>query len=73
MEDKKLNWWQLMYQNNYLQLFGLAILFLTGCIVEYNTFTLSGFIILISIPVIMMIVIAYKGFFQFWRDYSNSK
>jgi hypothetical protein len=63
------NWFKLMWGNNYIQLFILAIAFLIGEFYWMDTFySLGGFIAGISIPIGMMILISYKGFYQFWSD-----
>ena len=72
--DKKLTWFQLMWQNGYIFTFSLAIAFLTAAIILKDTFySLGGFLIGISIPIGMMIIIGYKGFYQFWNDYKQGK
>lgn len=63
------NWFKLMWGNNYIQLFLLAIAFLIAELNWMDSFySLGGFIIGLSIPIGMMILIGYKGFYQFWSD-----
>jgi hypothetical protein len=73
-DEKKLTWWQLMWKNFYIQLFALAIVFLAGVIIKSDSFySLAGLIIGLAIPIGMMIMISYFGFYKFWREYNNLK
>lgn len=73
-EERKYTWFQLMFKNSYIQLFIVAIAFLVAELVMMDSFySTAGFIVGISIPILMMIVIAYKGFYQFWNDYKAGR
>jgi hypothetical protein len=73
-KEDQLTWFQLMWMNSYIQLFGVAIVFLVAEIYFWDTFfSLGGLIVGLAIPIGMMILIAYKGFYQFWNDYKNGK
>ncbi len=72
--EKKLTWFKLMWKNFYIQLFVLAVAFLIGVFVEIDSFySISGLIIAFAIPIGMMIMIGYLGFYKFWRYYNNIK
>lgn len=67
----QLTWWQLMWKNGYVQLFGVAIAFLVVELICMDEFYSWGaFIVGISIPIGMMVVIAVLGFWKFWKQYS---
>jgi hypothetical protein len=62
-------WFKIMWSNGYIALFIVAAIAF-GAIL----FTLQGSELWISIlPVAMMAVIAYKGFYQFWNDLKNGR
>jgi len=68
------NWFKLMWGNNYIQLFILAIGFLiTELYLMDRFYSLGSFIVGVSIPISMMVGIAYKGFYQFWDDIKKNK
>lgn len=69
------NWFKIMWGNTYIQLFILGLAFFIGILWNYSAFEgeMWGFWVLISIPSLMMIVIAYKGFYQFWNDLKNGQ
>lgn len=72
--DEGLSWRQLMWKNFYIQLFIIALAALVGEFYLIDSFySFGGFILGISIPIGVMILIAYKGFYQFWRQYSKGK
>lgn len=60
------HWFALMWQNSYIQLFifGLAAIVGVLCL----TFDNASIYIVLFIPIIMCLVIGYKGFYQFWED-----
>jgi len=62
--EKKPTWFSLMWSNNYIQLFALAIAFLILLIIK-------ELYLLIILPVLMMIIIGYNGFYKFWKNYSK--
>jgi hypothetical protein len=71
--EKKIGWWKLMWKNSYIQLFAVAIVFLSLAIWHKDSFyTDAGFYIAASIPTSMMIIISYYGFYKFWREYSRN-
>lgn len=63
-DEKKPTWFSLMWSNNYIQLFALAIAFLILLIVK-------EVYLLIPLPALMMIIIGYKGFYQYWKEYNR--
>lgn len=63
-DKKRDTWFSLMWSNNYIQLFILAIAFLILLVVK-------EVYLLIPLPILMMIVIGYNGFYKFWNDYSK--
>ena len=68
------NWFKIMWKNTYIQLFVLALAFFIGVICSYNSFDVAwGFWLCLAIPSLIMIVIAYKGFYQFWNDLKNGQ
>lgn len=71
---KKITWFQLMWGNFYIQLFAVAIIMLVSQIYYINSFDSWGnFLIGISIPLMMIIMIGYLGFYKYWKEYSRLK
>ena len=77
-EKKELEytWFQLMWKNFYIQVFILAIVFLVGVLymefyTDYSFYSLAAFLVALAIPIGMMVLIGYKGFYQFWNDYKK--
>lgn len=62
-------WFQIMWSNNYITLFIVALAFLGFMIMSLEG-TQLWFCLL---PITMMGVIGYKGFYQFWNDLKNGK
>jgi len=58
------NWFALMWQNFYIQLVVIAIGFIIGLCV-------TGAAIWSILPSIIILVVGYKGFYQFWDDMKN--
>lgn len=72
--DDGLSWRQLMWKNFYIQGFVIALVAFIGEFYLIDTFyTLGGFMMGIALPLGVMMLIAYKGFFQFWKDYSKDQ
>jgi hypothetical protein len=73
----QLTWFQLMWKNWYIQLFATAIIFILGELyVNFFVepfYSIGGVIVGFGIPIGMMIMIAYKGFYQFWNDYTHGR
>lgn len=79
------NWFKIMWQNTYIQLFivGFGVTVYELCIFNQvidcvnenfdagGTFGGIATIIGVCICPIMAIVIAYKGFYQYWKDLKN--
>lgn len=71
-------WFELMWKNSYIQLFIVAIAFLSA-VLYYQFFSdepfysLGGFLIGLAIPIGMMTLIGYYGFYKFWNDYTHGK
>lgn len=60
-------WFKIMWSNGYIFAFLVAIALLIGTIT-----TLEGLELLAClIPIAMIVVIGYKGFYQFWNDLKN--
>lgn len=59
-------WFKIMWQNFYIQIFVIAVAFFIGILTQIDGSFM--FYVILAIPVLMMIVIGYKGFYQFWRD-----
>ena len=63
----KYNWFKVMWSNSYIQLFIVALLVLFLIV-----FNLSGTELwAVLLPISIMVVIAYKGFYQFWKNLKN--
>ena len=61
------NWFALMYQNHYIQLFIVALASLIGmACTDFGGDNSKYFIMLI--PVAIMSLLGYKAFYQFWDD-----
>lgn len=73
--EKKLTWWRLMMKNpGYLIAFALAIVFLIGLIVKRDETPSAAWWFGISIPIAVMIIIAYGAFYKFWfKDLNKGK
>ena len=70
----QLTWLQLMNKNGYIFYFAVALAFLIIELYLWDSFySLSGLIIGLAIPIGIMTMIAYKGFYQFWSEYKNGK
>jgi len=81
------NWFKIMWGNHYIQIFlvafGVLIYELTkvgeiGDIVSENFYSggVAGGIFTIiglSLPLVVSVVVAYKGFWQFWNDLKNGR
>lgn len=65
-------WFKIMWRNYYIQTFTAALFLAIMFILFYREFN-SGFVIGLSIPVLAMSIIAYKGFYQFWNDLKNNR
>lgn len=72
--DDRLSWRQLMWKNFYIQLFVIALVNFIGEFYLMDTFySLGGFLVGISLPAGIMILIGYFGFYRFWHQYSKEK
>jgi len=60
------DWFKLMNKNNYIVLFLLALVGFIYVLTQYEATV--AFCVAICIPTLMMIIIAYKGFYKHWRD-----
>ena len=73
----QLTWFQLMWKNWYIQLFAIAVIALFGVLYQHffveSFYSLTALLIGIGIPTGMMVMIAYKAFYQFWNDYKSGK
>ena len=65
------NWFKVMWSNTYILPFVGALAFFIGLIVTY-TDELTWYLVLL-LPITMMGVIGYKGFYQFWDDLKKGK
>jgi hypothetical protein len=63
------NWFKIMWSNSYIQLFVVALVILF--LIVFNLSEEELWVILL--PISMMVVIVYKGFYQFWNDLKNGK
>jgi hypothetical protein len=71
-QKQMLTWWQFQKSNPFIYIFFVALAFLITACCLWNTFySLGGFLIALFIPIAMMLLIAYKAFYQFWQDYKN--
>lgn len=68
-------WWKIMWSNSYIQLFLLGLVAFIVVLTQHDTFegVEWGFWACLAIPSLTMIVIAYKGFYQFWKDLKEGK
>jgi len=79
------NWFKIMWKNKYILLFLVALTGFVFELIYFKDVIAMvtdaanadgvGFGILagfgLSLPALMMIVIGYKGFYQFWNDLKN--
>lgn len=66
-------WFSLMYKNFFFQLFLIAIFAIALVALLYDEEKDFRFYLAIGIPALAAIIIAYKGFFQFWNDMKNGR
>lgn len=62
-------WFEIMWDNGYIPLFAVAL-------IAFGTIflTLQGSDLWVSVlPLAVMGIIAYKGFYQFWNDLKNGR
>ena len=64
-------WFSIMWRNWYIQLFAICIAFIV--IVCASGLEYMDFFLAIAIPVAAALVIAFKGFYQFWNDLKNDR
>ena len=64
-------WFKIMWRNWYIQLFAICIAFIF--LVCASGLEYIDFLLAITLPVAAAIVIAFKGFYQFWNDLKNDK
>ena len=75
------DWFKIMWQNSYIQIFAVAIVaiifqivnmdVMIEIIVENFSYSFIGGImatIAILIPILVATVVVYKGFYQFWNE-----
>lgn len=63
-------WFKIMWMNWYIQLFAICLMAI-GVVV--TTLSDIELILGLAIPTASAIVIAYKGFYQFWNDLKNKR
>ena len=64
-------WFKIMWMNWYIQLFAICIAFIF--LVCVSGLENIDFLLAITLPVAAAIVIAFKGFYQFWNDLRNGR
>lgn len=65
-------WFELMWSNFYIQLFVIAIVLLVGLIIDYRKtkyIPKGWFLAALSIPIMMIIIISYFGFYLAWENF----
>jgi len=70
------NWFKLMWSNGYIQLFPLGITMIIYSIVKWFEFDFieilglefNGAWTMFLLGIFMSFFLAYKGFYQFWKD-----
>ena len=69
-----MTWFKLMWSNYYIQLFAVAVVSFIILIVTYNdSYSIVGFYVALSIPIMMMAIIGYFGFYKFWQEQKPKK
>lgn len=66
-------WFKIMWQNQFIQTFVAALVVSIMVILYYDEDYDMWFAAALSIPILAMIIIAYKGFYQFWDDLKKGK
>lgn len=68
--NNKITWFKLMWMNWYIQLFGVAIGFLGLLIYLFKDegYNNLRFWLGLSIPIGMMFLIGYYGFYKYWKE-----
>ena len=64
-------WFKIMWKNWYIQIFIIALSFAASILRFYGERD-TGFYVAMSIPIGVLLVIAYKGLYQFWNDLKNN-
>lgn len=75
------NWFKIMWGNSYIQIFGVALIAviiqllkldsMIYVVIENFSYSNSGglmTLVAMFLPTILLMVIIYKGFYQFWND-----
>ena len=65
------NWFKVMWSNTYILPFVGALVFLIGILIKWPD-EISTYIVSL-LPLTMIGVIGYKGFYQFWDDLKKGK
>jgi hypothetical protein len=78
------NWFKIMWQNTYIPIFLAALIALVfqiikieDCLVYVGSAYVEGLVPLIFslifmfLPLSILCIVAYKGFYQFWNDLKN--
>ena len=66
-------WFKIMWQNQFIQTFIGALVLAILFIIYYDGDFDWIYVVALSIPVSAMVLIAYKGFYQFWDDLKNGR
>lgn len=64
-------WFSIMWRNWYIQLFAICIAFIV--LVFTSGLENIDFILALTLPIVTALVIAFKGFYQFWNDLKNDR
>lgn len=71
------NWFSIMWKNGYIVIFFLAIAVLLFALSKAEDIIQDSGIfwlcVVSAIPAAVIIVIAYKAFYQFWKDVMNGR
>ena len=71
---KKLNWFQLMWKNHYIQLFIVFTFALITVLVNFNSVDhVGGFVSLLFCLILPIVLIIYYGFYKYWKYYKSLK
>lgn len=63
------NWFKIMWSNGYIQIFAAALL--AFFLILFNLSGTQLWVLLL--PILIMGVVGYKGFYQFWNDLKNGR
>lgn len=66
-------WFSIMWKNFFIQLFLIAIFAIGLVVFLFDEERGFDFYLALTVPSLAAIIIAFKGFYQFWQDLKNGR